>query len=352
MSLPPFSPSGVPQSASEILARRYREAAERLKKIVMNPPGSKASSQASRRARAAGQLQQIDQVVIPNLLQDASGWIGEHVPPAYTEGKKEGDANARKWVKVPAAKELKTSFSLIDHHALNALANKTFSDLQKSARSMGEVAKSLIRDTADMGLSSSDLHDIIAGGIIDGQPRDAIRDLSGRLKKINNGQVARIVNRNGAEMNFDADYYAELVVRTMTRQAVQEGRHNRFRETRHRSGHGRRPREREPLHRLPRPDLLHRQRQDPAGYPSPPLRRPPVPPQLLQEHGARSSWNWPTPSSSPPAPTTTSPRSPPPPTFPGEQDVQGPPAPPAVTQRYGKISPIQGAKRQTAEESG
>jgi hypothetical protein len=230
MPLPPFSPSGVPQSASEILARRYREAAERLKKIVMNPPGSKASSQASRRARAAGLLQQIDQVVIPNLLQDASGWIGEHVPPAYTEGKKEGDANARKWVKVPAAKELKTSFSLIDHHALQALSNKTWSDLQKSARSMGEVAKSLIRDTADMGLSSSDLHDIIAGGIIDGQPRDAIRELSGRLKKINNGQVARIVNRNGAEMNFDADYYAQLVVRTMTRQAVQEGRHNRFRE--------------------------------------------------------------------------------------------------------------------------
>src|SRR5438874_327440 len=108
------------------------------------------------------------------------------MPAAYRRGKIDGDKQA--WmagVKDEASGTIaKSSFNLIDIDAIKVLARDSVGDLLKAADSMAQQAKSVLRQTAQIGLSESDVNRILAGGIIDGAPRETIQILRDALVKV------------------------------------------------------------------------------------------------------------------------------------------------------------------------
>src|SRR5947209_4725946 len=74
--VPELSSSGVPQDQVAVLVAIYRDAAAKLRAILLKPPGKTASAQAFNAGRAAMQLRQVEQL-IADLKAAAAHWIGD-----------------------------------------------------------------------------------------------------------------------------------------------------------------------------------------------------------------------------------------------------------------------------------
>lgn len=219
--VPELSDAGVPQRAVEIAASYYRAASARMKEWVLKPPGTKDSSRAFRQGWAASKVFQVDQIV-RGLKGQTSGWVGANVPRAYRDGIARANSQAvEAGVRVKGS-GFSGSFSLIDQRSVLAFARDAAGDFSKAADSMGDRAKELLRQTAQMGLAETEIDRILAGGVIEGQPADAIRTLREELRRVH-GDAVEINGRN-----FEVGYYAELVARTKTRQATVVARHQRL----------------------------------------------------------------------------------------------------------------------------
>lgn len=219
-----LSNSGVPGDAVAELVKLYNGAAAKLKEIVLNPPGGTQASQDFRQARAAMLVHQIDQILL-QLKRGSATWIGGNVPQAYLDGLKRAEAQAKAIGITDFAPT--GSLSLIDQRAAAIFARDIARDMNKAADSMGATAKKALRQTAQRDIPESDLDKILAGGVITGNPRGAIRELRESLEAVNGG-VVTITDKNGDPMQFDAGYYASLVVRTKTREATVSARHERL----------------------------------------------------------------------------------------------------------------------------
>lgn len=229
MAIPELSSSGVPRGESAILAGYYRDAAKRIKETVLHPPGGTQSGREFRQARAAQQIQQIDTLLV-GLKQKAAGWVGKNIPAAYRDGLRRADRQAREaGVRPPSIPPLRGSFSVIDQRTVRVFARDSMGDLTKAADSMGRQAQRVLRSTAQQGLGESDINRVLAGGVIEGSPRETIRRLRDELEKVH-GETVTVIDRNGDPISFDAGYYAEMVARTKTREATVTARHERLEE--------------------------------------------------------------------------------------------------------------------------
>jgi hypothetical protein len=216
-----FTNSGVSERIAAELGGYFSDAAKRLKRIVLKPPGGNENSQAYRAAIAAQQIQQIDRIAL-GLKIKASGWVGRNIPAAMSAGVKLAHEQAIE-AKVKTKDELpEGSFSLIDVGTVRKFAADTLADLHRAADSMADRGKSVLRQTQQQGLSEKEINKILAGGVIEGRPRDTYRALEKELKALH-GETVEV---NG--INFDTRYYAELVARTKTRQATVAARHERL----------------------------------------------------------------------------------------------------------------------------
>lgn len=223
MAVPEFNDSGVSQKASALVAVYFTDASAALKKIVLHPPGTTASSREYRQAFAAQKVQQIDRI-LSDLKAKTSGWVGKHVPQAYRDGLKLAHSQAVDAGVQPKDGVLAGEFTLIDRRTVQQFALDTVMDLHKAADSIGDRAGHVLRQTAQMGLAESEINRILAGGVIAGRPADTIRTLKVALKKIH-GDTVEIAGRN-----YEVGYYAEMVARTKTREASVKARHERLQE--------------------------------------------------------------------------------------------------------------------------
>lgn len=113
----------------------------------------------------------------------------------------------------------------IHTEALNAVTDQMAQDLLTANRSMRAQAKQILRKTQQKVLDERQINDIVSEGIIQGETR---REVSGRLtealrKELGEGAKVEIVGRDGVKRQYDPAYYAEIVARTRTREAVTEG---------------------------------------------------------------------------------------------------------------------------------
>jgi Phage minor capsid protein 2 len=224
--VPILSNSGVPQDHVEELVRTYRAAQERLKAIVLNPPGGTAKAATFNQARAATQLAQIERILAA-LKQEAATWVGQAIPQAFADGIARADTQAREAGVSPADSAFKGSFSLVDHGTIDVFARDTYHDLAKAAGSMADRAKRMLRATRQEGLSETDINRILAGGVIEGMPAETIRTLREELRKVHGNEV-QVIDKNGSPINFEVGYYASMVARTKTREATVKSRHGRL----------------------------------------------------------------------------------------------------------------------------
>jgi hypothetical protein len=218
----------VPRSQSEVLARLYKDAAAKLKTVVLKPGGRTPESQAFNQAMAVQRASQIDRIV-RDLNAGAVNWVRRPgtLKATVADARKLADRQAEEAGVRVAGSGVSGSFSLIDEGMVNLFAREIYADLSKASSSMGERAKKVLRDTAQKGLDESKINTILAGGAILGQPVAAIRQLREELRAVHGGTV-RIISRNGNPIEFDVGYYAELVARTKTRDASVQARHQRL----------------------------------------------------------------------------------------------------------------------------
>jgi hypothetical protein len=224
-----------PANPSAWLIRQFEESARRLRDIILHPPGGTAAGQEFNRGRAAQQLQQISRIV-NQLKGSAAKFVTEDLRQHYMTGLRSAiqqakDAGVRPRgtgdspVVAPAADLFSGSFSLIDRRSIEVLARDTFSDLSKAADFMGKTAGRILRHTQQLNLPERDINRILAGGIIEGKPAQAIRQLRDELIRVNDGRMVEVNGRH-----YQAGKYAKTVVVTKTREAVETARSERLQE--------------------------------------------------------------------------------------------------------------------------
>lgn len=226
--IPEFSDAGVSQASIRLLSGYYQAASEKIKGWILKPPGGTAASQEWRVARASSLLPQVDAVVM-HLKGAASGWVGKAMPAAMKDGIAKANKQAvEAGVRVQGS-GIEGSFGGIDHRTAIILARDAAGDLFKAADSMAARAKSVLRQTAQKGLSESKINEILAGGVIEGEPAATTRALREELRAVH-GDTVTIISKNGNPIEFKVGKYAELVAVTKTREATVTARHQRLEE--------------------------------------------------------------------------------------------------------------------------
>jgi hypothetical protein len=216
------------------LSKIYDDAAARLRKIVLDPPGKTPKAQAVNQARAASQLAQVQQQ-IDDLKGTATRWTNVALKQAVTKGVKAADKQAG-LVLSPQSSVPKPSsflapndpFSVVDHGTVKILAQDTVGDLHKAADAMGATSKRLLRKMAATGVTNEQVNQVLAGRhVIEGQPDVAVRELRDLLKKVH-GDTVDIPTKNGGTITFKTGYYAKIVATTKVREATVKARHARL----------------------------------------------------------------------------------------------------------------------------
>lgn len=226
---PEFSDSGLPQATTQVLAQIFTDAGRRFADAVLKPPGRTAGAQAFNQARAAQQLAQVDQVLL-RLKVKASAWVTDaNFPQMVHDARARADRQADEAGVNVLSPVVSGSFTQVDEGAARVFAGEIARDLYKAADSMADRGKRVLRRTAQEGLGEAEINQILAGGVIAGKPTETIRQLRDALKAVHGGTVP-VTDKNGDVINFDAGYYAEMVARTRTREAVTIARHDRLKE--------------------------------------------------------------------------------------------------------------------------
>lgn len=207
----------APEISSEVLAQRkelvdvYIAAQRRLEKVL-----SSALLTDFRRFRIQEQLVQID-AIIAALNRDVKGALPGVVKAYYTHGTDLASAALKAQAVSVTALNLGNR---IHTAAVQAVAEQMAQDLAKANMAMRDTSTRILRRTQQVLVEERQINQIIAEGIATGESR---RQTSARLrdalaKEIGAGNFVEAGGRK-----FSPEYYAELVTRTRTREAVTQG---------------------------------------------------------------------------------------------------------------------------------
>lgn len=219
--LPDNFDSGVPASEAAIVVAWYQALAERAIATINDPAGRTSGSKDFRRARAASQLDQLRRLAA-SIDQQAADWIGRRYPQLFQEAYARADQLAAE-AGVRVDNILVGDFNLVDSPSLGVFARDTLIDLRKSSGGIVVTADRVLRATADNGLTQSQINAILATGVAEGTPAATTRAIRDELIRVNEGKVIEINGRH-----YQAQNYADMVVRTKTREAVVTARTERF----------------------------------------------------------------------------------------------------------------------------
>jgi len=224
--------SGIPDGEVEALAEIYRKAAARLRGIILEPPGKTAYTQSWQVAWASQRLAQVEGT-FADLRRRAVNWVSDKrdgssgpVRKAMQMGIEKANQQAKDAKVDVSGSPFGGSFGLVDDGTVRVFARAIARDLYKAADGMKGTAKSVLTRTKQEKLSESEIHKILAGGIISGKPTQTIRELREALKVVH-GEEVTIPTENGP-MHFEAGYYARLVASTQMREASEHARHERL----------------------------------------------------------------------------------------------------------------------------
>lgn len=219
---------GIPADELKLLASWYQDFGDALRDRVLNPRGGKDSSRAWNQADAAQRLGQVRSLA-RSLDVRIAGTMGKRFTELAREARAKADRQAIEAGVRPDHGAVAGSFQLVDSKALSVVARDTLADLRKASGGAVAKAESVLRATADNGLTQTEINDIIAGRLISGDRSAAIQQLAGQLRAIHEGKVM-VLQTKGGPREYDIAKYAEMVIRTKTRQATVIARHERFSE--------------------------------------------------------------------------------------------------------------------------
>lgn len=199
----------------------YEDSARRMREQVISPKGRTDSAKSFNQQRAAALNAQV-QAEVDRLKKLATQWTAQATQQSITTGVKQADSQAKDFNFHPIK-----SMAIVNTGAVEVLAKDTLRDLHGAADSMGKNAGITLRRMAATGVTNEEVNKILSGGIIEGKPDQAIRQLKEALQKVHGNKVT-ITDKNGDPMDFDTGYYAKMVAHTKMRQATCTARHDRL----------------------------------------------------------------------------------------------------------------------------
>jgi SPP1 gp7 family putative phage head morphogenesis protein len=206
---PPRLPPGVGQN-TEQLKRLYKNAARAIEKELQD-----AALTSFRKFRLGQHKRQIE-AIIAALNKGAVDLADKMIGPSYETGAKlSADALVEQGLEAAASGV--DMGSRIHTAAVSAIADQMKLDLIAGNTGMGDAAIRILRRTQQKAIEEKQVQDMIAKGLVQGETRREVSErLAEKLKKELGDGMKLVVNGR----KFDPDYYAELVARTMTREAV------------------------------------------------------------------------------------------------------------------------------------
>ena len=214
---------GLNDAEIKALTDLYTTAAERIREMVLRPTGKTDPAREWNRGRASQQIEQVDQMLIA-LGKRTGTWVGKAVPEAMVRGLEVANKQAvAAGVAIPGD-AMRGSFAMVNHGAAKIFARDIAGDLGKARGAMRDRADRLLRATSQHSLTESKINTILAGGILEGTPRQTIRQLREEFRAVS-GDTISINDRE-----YPIGYYAELVARTRTAEASIMAQHDRLSE--------------------------------------------------------------------------------------------------------------------------
>lgn len=218
-----MTPNEEREAARLEVIRLLKMAAERCRRVILNPPGGTDRAQSFNASRAAQQLAGLNRE-LQAIGARAVSVAARGIAAAYREGLEDAEQMARDALKegsqaveeagVPAG-TLTGGFNVVDRRRAQVLIEQTVADVHKAVISMRENTGKVVRQTQALGLNTNDVNRLLASGTLEGRPRETLRQLRELIKKYAvDGQIITVNKRTGVLMQFQAQDYADLVMQT------------------------------------------------------------------------------------------------------------------------------------------
>lgn len=231
-TLPLAHNSGVPDAVVNEIAQVYQAVTDRIIGDVVNFTQKHGTgSQEFKRARAAQLTRSMDEH-LRQFSQAVRRPVDAASKSSYTLGLRQGTSQLKQMgVRVAGAAPVQGSFTALDTGAIETLARDIVIASTKAVDDLAETAKRVTRAIASQHIADADVSRAIARGIASGDPKTAMREVrelfrapgdEASFRKLG----SRIIQVGGAHMTVRN--YAEMLVRTRTREAVVHARHQQF----------------------------------------------------------------------------------------------------------------------------
>ncbi len=227
-NLPLVHNSGVPESVVTEIANVYQAVTDRIIADVANFTAKHGtSSQEFKRARAAQLVRRFD-----DHLRQFSRAVQRPVDAAskssYTLGLRQGASQLRTMGVRTTGAPVQGSFTAIDTGAIETLARDIVIASTRAVEDLAQSATRVTRAIASKHIADADVSRAIARGIAGGDPRQAMREVRELFRQPGDEESfrklgSRIISVGAAHMTVRN--YAEMLVRTRTREAVVHARH-------------------------------------------------------------------------------------------------------------------------------
>lgn len=237
---------------ARVLSRLYRDGAEEIRKMLLSPSFFK-------QGRGRVLIQGIDSI-LKGMGGQTRNWVRRNIPEVYERSSLMCvDAIRGQGIKGP----INTSFTQVHRDAVEAVADSILNDLGVARAEMRRNIHKFIRNTQQAAVEDVEIKREIAKGLIEGATRrdvtkriadklvegtgqipesklaEAMADAKGYMetfgvKRAEDLKEFSIAARDAwievGGRHFNVEYYAELVARTQTRDAVTLGTYNRLRD--------------------------------------------------------------------------------------------------------------------------
>ncbi len=195
------------------LARRCRE-------MILNPPGKTDAQREWNASQAAARLRSLERELIPFNVEVAR-LVPASLQPHFDRGLAAANTQLRNAEVLAEGDPIRGSFALVDSSRAQILVRSAADDVAKAARSTVAETGRVVRQIRALGLDSRQIKQVIAGGTLDGQPKQALADVRKACEKVADKDGKLFVpDKTGELRAYDARNYADLVFQTASAEAA------------------------------------------------------------------------------------------------------------------------------------
>lgn len=232
MTLPQNFNSGVPNAAVAEMVKIYDRAASEIVKALAVAIDTTNPSEQFKRARAARLGLAID-----NATKKFGASIRPHIEDVSKESYQLGLRQGISQLKALGVRDHDTfrgTFAGVDERAVEIIARDIAVASVQAVDQLGQQSQRFLRAISAKEISDPAVSRAIAQGLVTGDPRIAMREVRELFREPGSQEDFRQLGNRQVKVGkatMSVRAYSEMLVRTRTREATVQARHNRLRES-------------------------------------------------------------------------------------------------------------------------